>query len=122
MFPGAEQFLEHLCPIFHRLVIHPNDNIFDDRRADSFVGHGEMNVGRIARLVFEDWPDRGAHLLALHPSGVRGNTQSAESHKGRDDRVISTSRARRLFLRHGADLIAGEVSVNQPGDLGDFGA
>ena len=44
-----------------------------------------MNVGLIAAIEFEDGPDRGAHLLALHVSGVTGHTQSAKSDQGRDD-------------------------------------
>src|SRR5438552_5012629 len=100
MFPGAEQFLEDLCPIFHRLVVHPDDNIFDDRRADSFVGNGEMNVGRIACLVFEDGPYSRAHLLALHPSRVTGNAKSQESDKCCNDCVVSTSATKLFLLRH----------------------
>ena len=109
----SQQFLEYLSPILHRLVVYLYDNIFDDGWADSFVSQGKMNVGSIAGLVLEDRPDRRAHLLALHPSGITGNTQSQESDKGRNDCVVSAGAARLLFLRHGVDLIAGRVSVNQ---------
>ena len=96
----SQQFLEYLSPIPHRLVVYLYDDIFDDGRADSFVGQGKMNVRRIAGLVLENWPNCRAHLLALHPSRITGNTQSQESDKGRDHRVVSAGAARYLFLRH----------------------
>ncbi len=76
----------------------------------AFVGQRETN-GPVAPIEFEDGPDRSAHLLASHVSGVTGNTQSTESDKRRDDCVISAGPARRLLLRHGADPIAGRLSV-----------
>ena len=71
-----------------------------------------MNVGRIAGIEFQDGPNRCAHLLALHVGGISGNTQSADSHKGCDDCVISAGATRLRLFRHGGDLIAGSVCVN----------
>ncbi len=113
----SQQFLEYLSPIPHRLVVYLYDDIFDDGRADSFVSQGKMNVGSIAGLVLENWPNCRAHLLALHAGGISGNTQSAESDKGRDDCVISAGAARFPLFRHDADHIAGRLSVNQSDDL-----
>ncbi|PYL63830.1 MAG: hypothetical protein DMF20_11725 [Verrucomicrobia bacterium] len=75
-----------------------------------------MNVGRVAAVEFENWPYCRANLLALHVSGVTGNTQSQKSNKGCDDGVVSAGAARLLLLRHGADHIAGGVSVNRADD------
>jgi hypothetical protein len=52
-------------------------------------------------------------LLALHVGGVSGNTQSAESDKGRDDCVISAGATRLRLFRHGPTIFAGRLSVNQ---------
>jgi len=73
MLAGSPQFLEYLPPIPHRLAIHLNDHISYDRWTYSFIGESEMNVGRITRIELEDWPNGGAHLLALHIGGVTGN-------------------------------------------------
>src|SRR5438477_1329598 len=97
MLPRSYEPVERLIPILHRLAIHLHNDISDNRGTDSFVGEGKMNVGRVTAIEFEDWPHRRAHLLALHVGGVTGNTQSQESNKGRDDRVISTGAARLLF-------------------------
>ncbi len=105
--------LERLSPIPHRLIVHLHDDMPDNCRSDALVGQGKVNVRRVAAIEFEDGPDRGAHLLALHVSGITGNTQSTESDKGRDDGIISAGPARRLLLRHGADHIARGLSVNQ---------
>ncbi len=68
----------------------------------------------IAAVEFEDGPHRCAHLLALHVGGVSSNGHSQEPNKGRDDRFVSAGAARLLLiLGHGADHIAGRVSVNQ---------
>ncbi len=88
----------------------------NDCRSDPFVREGKVNVGRIAAVEFEDGPHRGTHLLALHVSRVTRNTQSQESNKGRDDCVISAGAARFLLFRHGADHMAGRLSVNQSDD------
>ena len=112
MFARSKNFFQHLSPIPYWLIIHSYNHITNDRRSDAFVGEGELNWP-IAAAELEDRPHRRAHLLALHVSGVTGNTQSQESDKRSDDYVISNSRARRL-LRHGADHIAGGMSVNQP--------
>ena len=77
----------------------------DNRRSDPFVGQGKVNVGRIAAVEFEDGPDRRAHLLALHVSGISGNAQSTESDKGRDDCVISAGATRLLVVRHEPTLV-----------------
>src|SRR5207253_98607 len=111
MLPRSQYFLEGLPPIPHRLAIHLYNDMPDNRRADPFVGKGKVN-GTIAAVEFEDGPHRGAHLLALHVGGISGNTQGAESDKRRDDRVISAGCSRRPRFRHGADLIAGRLSVN----------
>jgi hypothetical protein len=116
MFPRPEQSLDYLFPIPDRLAIHLHNDISNNRRAHSFIGEGEMNVGRIAAVELKDGPNCSAHLLALDVSRVTGNAQRADSHKSRDDCVVSTGPARRLFLRHGADHIAGKMSVNQSSD------
>ena len=69
--------------------------------------------GGIAAVEFKDGPHRGTHLLALHVSGVTGDTQSAKPDQCRDHRVVSARAARRPLFRHDADLIAGWVCVNQ---------
>src|SRR5437763_15478783 len=89
--------------------------MLDDRWSAAFVGEGKMNRP-IAAVEFEDGPDRCAHLLALHVSGVTRNTQSQESNKGRNDCVISAGATRLVLLRHVADHIAGCLSVNKSGD------
>jgi hypothetical protein len=115
MLTRYEQFLEHLIPILHRLVIHFDNDMPDDRRANPFVREAKMNVGRVAAVEFEDWLYRRAHLLALPVGGIAGNTHSHASNEGRDDRFVSGCRARLLLLRHGADHIAVGVGVNQSG-------
>jgi len=75
----------------------------DDRRADAFVGQGEANVRCVAAVEFEDGPDRGTHLLALHMSGVTGNEERADSDECRNDRAIAKSSARFLLFRHNGD-------------------
>src|SRR4051812_6029572 len=100
MISGSKNFLEHLGPILHRLIIHLHDDMLDDRWSNAFVGEGKANRP-VAVIELQNRPDRSTHLLALHVSGVTGNAQRTESDKGRDDRVVSTSAARRLFLRHG---------------------
>ena len=66
-------------------------------------------------LLLSNWRigQTAARLLALHVGGVTGNTHSHAPNEGRDDRFVSGCRAGLLLLRHGADLIAGGVSVNQ---------
>ena len=86
--------------------------MLDDRWSDAFVGEGKMNRP-IAAVEFEDGSDRCAHLLALHVSGVTRNTQSQESNKGCNHCVISAGATRLRLFRHGADHIAGLLSVNQ---------
>jgi hypothetical protein len=115
MLSRSNEFIKHLIPILNWLVVHFDNDMPYDRRADTFVGNGEMNVGPIAAIELENWPYRRAHLLALHVCGVSRNTQSEKSNKGRDDQVVSAGTARLLFLRHGADDIAAAVSVNQSG-------
>src|SRR5437762_3977884 len=116
MVPGSENFFEHLGPVLHWLIVHFYADMFNDRWSDAFVGEGKSNRP-IAAIEFQNWPDRSAHLLALHISGVTGNTQSQKPNKRRDDCVVSAGGARLLFLRHGADHIADEVSVNQSPQL-----
>jgi hypothetical protein len=70
----------------------------------------------IAAIELENRPDRSAHLLALRVSRVTGNAQRTEPDKSRDDCVVSTGPALRLFLRHGTDPIAGKMRVNQSSD------
>src|SRR5439155_5553118 len=69
----------------------------------TFVGQGKSN-GPVAGVEFENGPDGGAHLLALHVSGVTGNAQREKPDNRRDHYVISAGTARRLFLRHSADI------------------
>src|SRR5437867_791975 len=111
MISRPKNFFEHLGPILRGLIIHLHDRMPNDRWSDAFVGEGKMNRP-IAALEFQDGPDRGTHLLALHVSGVSRNRHSQQSNKGRDDCVVSAGRALGLLLRHGADHIAGEMSVN----------
>ena len=120
MLPRSQYSLERLLPIPDRLSIHPYNDIPDNRRSDSFVSEGKVNVGRIAAVEFKDGPHRGTHLLALHVGGISGNTQSTESDKGRDDCVISAGATRLRLFRHDADLIADWVCVNQarPSQIG----
>jgi len=56
------------------MIIHFHDYVLNDRWTDAFVGKSEANRC-ITVINFEDGPDRAAHLLALHVSGVTGNTQ-----------------------------------------------
>src|SRR5258705_701329 len=70
MLPRSQYSLERLFPIPDRLSIHPYNDIPDNRRSDSFVSEGKVNVGRIAAVEFKDGPHRGPHLLALHVGGV----------------------------------------------------
>ncbi len=111
--PRSQYFLDHLTPIPYRLAIHFYNDMPDNRRSDSFVGEGKVNVGGIAAVELEDGPYCRAHLLALHVGGVTGNTQSQESNKGRNDCVVSAGAARFLYLGHGAEHIAGGMTVNQ---------
>ena len=112
MISGPKNFFEHLGPILHGLIVHLQDHMFNDRWSDAFVCEDKMN-GPIAAVEFEDGPDRCAHLLALHVGGVTRNTQSQESNKGRNHCVVSAGAARLPLFRHGADHIAGWLSVNQ---------
>ena len=112
----SEQYLQRFPPILHRLAIYLYNDMPDYRRTDPFVGEGKVNVGRIAAVEIEDWPHRRPHLLALHVGGISGNTQSADSHKGRDDCVISAGATRLRLFRHDADHIAGRLSVSQSDD------
>jgi hypothetical protein len=64
-----------------------------------------VNVGRIAAVEFEDGPHRDMHLLALHVGGITGNTQSADSHEGRDHCVIPAGTGDCLFVRHEPMLV-----------------
>jgi hypothetical protein len=114
MISGPKNFFERLRPIPHRLIIHLQDYMLNDRWSDAFVGQGKMNRP-IAAVEFKDWPHGRAHLLALHVGGVTGNTHSHESNEGRYDRFVSGCRAGLLLLRHGADHIAEGLSVNQSG-------
>ena len=66
-------------------------------------GRGEVNVRCVAAFEFEDWPDRGAYLLALHISGVTGNEERADSDERRNDRAIAESRVCFLLIRHNGD-------------------
>ena len=105
MLPRSQYSPECLLPIPHRLAIHPYNDMPDNRRPDPFVGEGKVNVGRIAAVEFEDGPHRGTHLLALHVGGVTGHAQSANSHEGRDDRVISACATRLLVVPHKPTLV-----------------
>src|SRR5215211_4432001 len=86
--------------------------MLNDCWSDAFVSQGKMNRP-IATVEFEDRPDRRAHLLTLHVGSVTGNTQSHESHEGRNHCIVSAGTAHLLFLRHGADDIDRRRSVNQ---------
>jgi hypothetical protein len=112
MLPRSQYSLERLLPTPDRLSIHPYNDILDNRRSDSFVSEGKVNVGRIAAVEFKDGPHCGTHLLALHVGGVTGHTQSAKSDQCCDHCVVSARAARRPLFRHGADLIVGWVCVN----------
>ena len=74
MHPWPEDFLEHFRPVAHRLVVHRNNDMADNGGADAFVGQGKVNVRIVAAIALKDRPYRGAHLLALHVSGVTGDT------------------------------------------------
>jgi len=82
MVSGPKNFFEHLGPILHRLIIHLHADMLNDRWSDAFVGESKLNRP-IAAVEFEDGPHRCTDLLALHVGGISGNTQSAESDKGR---------------------------------------
>jgi hypothetical protein len=112
MVSRPKNFLEHVSPILHRLIIDLHDDMLNNRRSDPFVGEGKVN-GPIAAVEFEDGPHRSTHLLALHVGGISGNTQSTESDKGCDDCVISAGPTRLRLFRHDGDLIAGWVCVNR---------
>ena len=101
LLAGSKDFVECLLPVPHRLAIHLYNDMPDNRRSNSLVGEGKVNVWSIAAVEFEDWPHRRAHLLALHVRGVTRNTQGEESNKGRDDRVVSAGAALLLLVRHG---------------------
>ena len=105
MLPRSQYSFERLLPIPDRLSIHPYNDTPDNRRSDSFVSEGKVNVRRIAAVEFKDGPHRGTHLLALHVGGVSGNTQSTESDKRRDDCVISAGATRFLIVRHATTLV-----------------
>jgi hypothetical protein len=76
MLTRSEQFLHRFTPIFYRLIIHFYYYMPNQRRTDTFVSKRKMNVGRVAAVELEDWPDRRAHLLALHVGSVTGDTHS----------------------------------------------
>ena len=103
--PRSQYSLDCFPPIPYRLAIYHYNDMPDNRRTDSFVGEGKVNVGRIAAVEFENGPDRGTHLLALHVGGVSGNTQGTESDKSCDDCVISAGATRFLVVRHATTLI-----------------
>jgi len=103
--PRSQYSLDCFPPIPYRLAIYHYNDMPDNRRTDSFVGEGKVNVGRIAAVEFENGPDRGTHLLALHVSGVTGHTQSAKSDQGRYDCVISAGSTRFLVVRHEPTLV-----------------
>ena len=69
-----------------------------------------MNVRLVAGIEFEDRPHRRAHLLALHVSGISGDTQSARAQtEGCDDCVISAGATTRfLVVRHATTLVLSE--------------
>ena len=113
MLPRSQYSLERLLPIPDRLPIHPYNDMPDNRRSDSFVSEGKVNVGRIAGVEFQDRPHRGAHLLALHVGGITGHTQSAESNKSCDHCVISAGATRLLVVRHAADASSFEI-ISKP--------
>src|SRR5262249_39321666 len=75
MVPRPKSSFEHVGPIFHRLIIHLQDDMLNDCWSDAFVGESKSNRA-IAAVEFEDWPYRRTHLLALHVGGVTGNTHS----------------------------------------------
>src|SRR5436309_11127339 len=104
MLPRSGQLVEHLIPILHWLAIQFHNHMPYNRRADSFVRNGKVNVGTVAAVELQDWPYRRTHLLTLHVGGVTGNTESQESNKRRDDRVIPTGAAPLVFppARRGA--------------------
>src|SRR5207248_8584067 len=93
MLPRSSQLVEHLIPILHWMAIQFHNHMPYNRRADSFVRNGKVNVGTVAAVELQDWPYRRTHLLTLHVGGVTGNTESQESNKRRDDRVIPTGAA-----------------------------
>jgi len=115
MLPRSQYSPERLLPIPDRLTIHLHNDMPDNRRSDPFVSESKVNVGRIAGVEFQDGPHRGTHLLALHVGGISGHAQSANSHEGCDDCVISAGATRLRLFRHDADLIADWVCVNQAG-------
>jgi hypothetical protein len=112
MVARSKNFLEHFVPILHWLIVHPDNDVLNNRRSDAFVGQDEVN-GPIGAIELEDWPHRGAHLLALHMGGVTRNTQSQESYKGCDHYVVSAGATRLRLFRHAADHIAGRFRVNR---------
>lgn len=114
MFSRSKNFFEHFIPIPYRLTIYFYNHMLYDRRSNTFVGQGELNRA-VAGIEFKDWPDRRANLLALHVGGVTGDAQSQESNNGRDHYVVSAGTARLLLVRHAADHIAVDLSVNQSG-------
>ena len=116
MISRFKNSIEHLVPILHRLIIHFHEDMLDDRRPHALVREGKSN-GPIAAIELENRPDRSAHLLALDVSRVTGDAQRTEPDKSRDDCFVSAGPARRLFLRHGADSIAGKMGVNQSSRL-----
>jgi hypothetical protein len=117
MLARSKDFLKRLAPVPHWLTVYLHDDMPDQRWSDSLVGQSKVDVGRVAAVEFEDWPNRCAHLLALHVGGVTRNTQSQKSNEGRNDCVVSAGAAPLLLLRHDADHIASGVSVNQPAPL-----
>src|SRR5207249_5627006 len=116
MFASSKNYFQHLSPIPYWLIIHSYNHITNDRRADAFVGERELNWP-IAAAELEDRPHRRAHLLALHVSGVTGNTQSQESDKRSDDYVISNGATEFLPLRpadHGIDAqVVGQARLSR---------
>lgn len=88
----AEDFPEHFAPVLDRLTIYFHDNLSNKCRSDTLVSESEVNVGRVTAVEFENRPDCGAHLLALHISGVTGNAQGKSTNQGRYDRLIAADR------------------------------
>jgi hypothetical protein len=84
----SEKFPEDVVPVSNWFAIHSYYNVADDRGPYSFVLKGKANHGVVARIVFEDRPDRRADLLALHLSGVTGNKKRGNTDKGRNDCLV----------------------------------
>jgi hypothetical protein len=71
----------------------------DDGRPDSLVRDDEPNVRVVAAGVSQDWPDRGADLLALDVRGVTGNEERGNADERRNDRLGSADSRSFLWPR-----------------------